>query len=1398
MVKFGKKILGYTWQGIMKIWRGLSYNPRALVMLTILVGVSLLNPLWQVLDHRRYQLSREASEIVGPANKHLAEKISLNTAERKFEFNASAKTAQPAGDNPEEIAAQLAHKQQTGGAGEEDENLYALDLPIDPTEGTTFYDTNTQTSFTMTPQFAKGEARSENGQIIYPVLEGGQAVYTAKANGVKEDIILEKPRGDELSFAYELDIPETLEARLIEETGELGIYSADPVLFGDISFGTAEDEEKVQNARQTAPKNHLTFVLPAPVIIQSGHTPHEATAEFTLEDNILTVEAYGLAQLSYPISVDPSVIITSSNEFLRGNNDGNIVFATDQVNRSTLKSGEVEAWANSTNLTTTRAFMSAVAYNGYLYTGGGFTNTWGGLASVEYAPINSNGTIGTWQTTTAFPSGRWYHSMATYNGYLYSLGGSPSAEVIYAPINDNGTIGAWNTTTALPSARQNFATNTYDGRIYVFGGNNGTTNINTVQYASFNGDGTLSAWQNATSLTSGRQYPSATIYNGYAYIMGGLIDAGSLGQVEYVRINPDGSLGAWAATTAYTPTRYGARATAVDGYLYLTGGIMGDTYHNTTQYASVNADGTLGIWRNTGNITSPRAHGGIATHQGRIYMIGGTSGSDGSNTVDTTEFTTLRPPGYTTPYTATTSYTTARARFASTVYNGFLYVSGGFNNDAMSAVTNTTRYAALNANGTTGTWQTGTALPVSRYGHGMVAYNDYMYLLGGFTTGGVVNTVHYAVINADGSLGAWTAAANNFTTARHSHGSVVHNGYLYVVGGADASAYYATVEYATIQSGGNVGAWSATTSMPIARSELGVVVVNGYIYSMGGRDAGTLTSAVNYAPLNSNGTIGTWTATNAFNAPALMTMAVTVANGHIYLAGGRIGAGTAQSAVQYTRTNPDGSLNPWQFNTSLPAARLGNQLAFANGYLYHLGGHNNTTLFDTTHYTSINNGGLGLTGTWASTASLGTARSLHGAVAHNGRIYAFGGINSSNTPLSSVEYATINQNGTVGSWTTTTSMPAPRAYFGSLIANGYIYVIGGYSSVSPTITPTNGVYYAPINTDGTVGTWQTGPNFTTARGALAAATYQQGNNTFIYLLGGFNGTTTRYDDVQVTPANRNTGALSGWTATTSFSGGRASHDAIAYGAHLYIFGGQEHSTLNILNDVQQATINGDGTVGSWARTTSFSTPRFGTRVFAHNGYMYLTGGNNNSIAFARTEYAAINREGQLGEWRTSPSTFATARNNHAIAYDKGRLYIVGGNNTAGNRLGDTQYAGLNMQPQNGRYTRLVDFERPVRLLSISHSLVPYAQDNMFFATAGEDGIFGARQPIFQFSGPLDGVRYVQIYANLDDSLRTNFNLDARSLLTNITLDYRPTYLPEERLRHGKFFFDGEMIQMDTE
>ena len=70
---------------------------------------------------------------------------------------------------------------------------------------------------------------------------------------------------------------------------------------------------------------------------------------------------------------------------------------------------------------------------------------------------SAGGGLNGFTTTTAFGTARDSHGTALYNGYLYVLGGFDGAnrlgDVQLAPINANGTVGAWTSTTPLPSAR---------------------------------------------------------------------------------------------------------------------------------------------------------------------------------------------------------------------------------------------------------------------------------------------------------------------------------------------------------------------------------------------------------------------------------------------------------------------------------------------------------------------------------------------------------------------------------------------------------------------------------------------------------------------------------------------------------------------------------------------------------------------------------------------------------------------------------------------------------------------------------------------------------------------------------------------------------------------------------
>ena len=116
----------------------------------------------------------------------------------------------------------------------------------------------------MIPQFSTLTGKQVAGHIVYPIGAGGpKAVYTVKGNGVQEDIVYAQAPKGTIKLSYKLKIPDSLQARMMSGDN-LGIYSASPYLYGNISYGSATDEQTVQKARQKATKDNLVFVIPAP------------------------------------------------------------------------------------------------------------------------------------------------------------------------------------------------------------------------------------------------------------------------------------------------------------------------------------------------------------------------------------------------------------------------------------------------------------------------------------------------------------------------------------------------------------------------------------------------------------------------------------------------------------------------------------------------------------------------------------------------------------------------------------------------------------------------------------------------------------------------------------------------------------------------------------------------------------------------------------------------------------------------------------------------------------------------------------------------------------------------------------------------------------------------------
>jgi energy-converting hydrogenase Eha subunit A len=277
----------------------------------------------------------------------------------------------------------------------------------------------------------------------------------------------------------------------------------------------------------------------------------------------------------------------------------------------------------------------------------------------------------------------------------------------------------------------------------------------------------------------------------------------------------------------------------------------------------------------------------------------------------------------------------------------------------------------------------------------------------------------------------WTTKAS-MPTPRQGLGVGVVNGVLYAVGGNQSMVVEAYDPVANT--------WTTKASMPTHRSDLGVGVVNGVLYAVGGESIGLthchftgegpFVGVVEaYDPVTD-----TWTTRASMPTPRAF-LGVGVVNGVLYAVGGGNCSGSAPGAVEAY----DPVADTWTIKASMPPPLGGARVGVVNGGLYAVGG-----------------GDLGVVeaydpvaDTWTIKASmpppLGGARV--GVV--NGVLYAVGG-----GDLGVVEaYDPV-----ADTWTTKASMPTPRTGFGVGVVNGVLYAVGGENTLSITIVGVNEAY----------------------------------------------------------------------------------------------------------------------------------------------------------------------------------------------------------------------------------------------------------------------------------------------------------------------------------------------------
>jgi len=770
------------------------------------------------------------------------------------------------------------------------------------------------------------------------------------------------------------------------------------------------------------------------------------------------------------------------------------------------QSADIVGWGTGVALPVTLASSHAVVTKNRVYLIGGKTAAGATSSAVYTAPINSDSTLGAWSTSSALPlavSGS--RAVVTKNRVFllggYDASGVKLASVLTAAVNSDGTLGAWaNTKQLQTSALSGSGTMTIpSGVISVAitgkGGTGTTTYHPEVPYVAPTGNASYpsglpvyNAGQAYIAPTGNASYPSGLpvyVEGVYYAAVSGSINTGSgtlsnlnpsgrattltvsmkgedgvapvsivsattgsflasNGKVygsdgnfafnfpaghTYVQIGSSGGSPAALTNTGniylygtysvYMPKIANSNYVAVtpgpngsghyrltsDGKLYNDQGDLIYTYPAGNVYIGLSSShATVTSWiaytYNKKHIwtleygyqgvsdlpvsnlkaTSMAASVFLLTNNTGVYVFNWgvfnvpTIEKTGANSTLTMLGTTYTfPGGVNGPATTTTKYITLTTKVSPTYVNS-------------SAVTASYNVAAINipqqGNASypsglpvynagkpyiapTGNASYPSGLPVYNAGQAYVAaYNTYTtgaattltmngqtYTFAGGYGGEAAQSTQTAALPGTSSVNATYSVASggscslNFNidggianivgdlpSAIAQEQAVLTTNKLYTLGGVDTSAVYA----ATVNSDGTLAAWSTATSLPVATSAAALVVTSNRVYVAGGIISGNPSAAVHTAFINTDGTLGAWSA--AASLPVAISNAqVMVSKKRVYLFGGKVG-GVASSAVYTAPINADGTLGAWTTQSSLPATIYDSQAIVTANKVHLLGG----------------------------------------------------------------------------------------------------------------------------------------------------------------------------------------------------------------------------------------------------------------------------------------------------------------------------------------------------------------------------------------------------------------------------------------------------------------------------
>jgi hypothetical protein len=285
---------------------------------------------------------------------------------------------------------------------------------------------------------------------------------------------------------------------------------------------------------------------------------------------------------------------------------------------------------------------------------------------------------------------------------------------------------------------------------------------------------TLGTWRQATPLPTGRSRVGAVALNGHLYSIGGAAPSAS-SEVLVADLRADGTVGPWNVTTPLPWPLLDHGAAVHHGRIYVAGGSDGASAHGDVLVATLNADGSVAAWTNTGTFGGGRVGATLVASRRQLYVLGGGAVSQGAPRV-----ATLDDAGMPGPWTTTADFTPSRRGQGAASSGGHLFIAGG--TDGMNRLDDV-QVATPDSTGAIASWRMGPSLLSGNDSLASVAYGGTVFVLGGYSsTVGFLDDVQLAQVDPDGGLSPW-ALTTPLPGGRMDPRAVAYGGFVYLLGG---------------------------------------------------------------------------------------------------------------------------------------------------------------------------------------------------------------------------------------------------------------------------------------------------------------------------------------------------------------------------------------------------------------------------------------------------------------------------------------------------------------------------------------------------------------------------------------------------------------------------------------